>query len=141
MTELFDRCLGLAPAEREQILAIANATVSCEVRSLLENADPDLESFLSPVDQILSPSQGVPQQIGAYRIERLLGQGGMGTVFLARRVGEFDQLVAVKLIRRDFGSAADSLAIRFRQERQILATLQHPYIAHRSEFKPQRQTR
>ncbi len=130
MTELFDRCLGLAPAEREQILAIANATVSCEVRSLLENADPDLESFLSPVDQILSPSQGVPQQIGAYRIERLLGQGGMGTVFLARRVGEFDQLVAVKLIRRDFGSAADSLAIRFRQERQILATLQHPYIAH-----------
>ena len=130
VTDLFDRCLGSSSEERERFLAAASDEIACEVRSLLENADSGSESFQNPVDEILDPPQSLPRQFGAYRVERLLGQGGMGSVFLARRVGEFEQLVAVKLIRQDFGLAAQVLERRFQQERQILASLQHPNIAH-----------
>ena len=130
VTELFSQCSGLTPEEREQLLAGADNSIAGEVRSLLENSDPDSDSFPSPADQILNPPQNLPAQFGAYRLERLLGQGGMGSVFLARRVEEFDQVVAVKLIRTDFGPASPALKTRFRQERQILASLQHPYISH-----------
>ena len=68
------------------------------------------------------------ETIGSYRIERELGRGGMGDVFLARRVDqEFDKLVAVKIVRR--GPDLSEVLRRFRQERQILARLEHPNIA------------
>ena len=71
------------------------------------------------------PSPG--DQLGAYRIERMLGRGGMGTVYLARRDDDaFDKLVALKLVTPGSG---DHLVRRFRQERDILARLEHPYIA------------
>jgi non-specific serine/threonine protein kinase/serine/threonine-protein kinase len=130
VTDLFDRCLGSSSEERERLLAAANDEIACEVRSLLENANSDGESIQNPVEEILGPPQSKPRQFGPYRVERLLGQGGMGSVFLAKRVGEFEQLVAVKLIRQDFGLAAQVLERRFQQERQILASLQHPNIAH-----------
>jgi len=66
--------------------------------------------------------------IGPYRVVRQLGHGGMGTVFLASREdAEFEQRVAIKLVRR--GAGGESLLQRFRQERQILAALEHPNIA------------
>lgn len=66
--------------------------------------------------------------IGAYRLERLLGRGGMSEVYLAeRREPQFRQRVAVKLLRSGW-HAPDALA-RFRLERQILAKLNHPQIA------------
>lgn len=68
------------------------------------------------------------ERIGAYRIVRVLGRGGMATVYLAERAdGQFEQTVALKVldISRDF----DSLAMRFAQERRILAKLEHPNIA------------
>jgi thioredoxin-like negative regulator of GroEL len=69
------------------------------------------------------------QQLGPYRIVRELGRGGMGAVYLAERVdGELDRQVAVKLMRRGTGDDA-SLRRRFRDERQILARLEHPNIA------------
>ena len=68
------------------------------------------------------------QRCGPYRLVRLLGRGGSGAVFLAERVdGQVEQRVAVKLLRRD--SEEDALRKRFLQERQILASLQHPGIA------------
>jgi hypothetical protein len=68
------------------------------------------------------------QRVGAYRIDRLLGRGGMGAVYLAHRDdGQFEQKVAIKLI--DLPLASETFQERFRQERQILAGLQHPYIA------------
>jgi len=127
---LFGQCLGASAEEQERLLAAGDDELAKEVRSLLENVDPAGGSFQNPVDEILGPTRSMPVQIGAYQVEKLLGQGGMGSVFLARRVGDFDQLVAVKLIRVDFGSAAQALEERFRQERQILASLQHPNIAH-----------
>lgn len=130
ITELFDQCLNASAEDRERLLAAANEEIAEEVRSLLENAGPDLGSCQNPADEILNPPHSLPLQIGNYRIEQLLGKGGMGLVFLAHRVGEFDQQVAVKLIRQDFGNASETLERRFRQERQILASLQHPNIAH-----------
>ncbi|HEY4354925.1 MAG TPA: protein kinase [Acidobacteriaceae bacterium] len=68
------------------------------------------------------------RQIGPYLLDRLLGRGGMGAVYLAHRAdGNFEQQVAIKLI--DLPLATSLFRERFRQERQILAGLRHPYIA------------
>ncbi|MEM1180964.1 MAG: serine/threonine-protein kinase, partial [Acidobacteriota bacterium] len=65
---------------------------------------------------------------GPYRVLRTLGRGGMGTVYLAERAdGQFRQRVAIKRIRAGLGD--EHLSRRMRQERQILATLEHPGIA------------
>jgi len=68
------------------------------------------------------------QMIGPYRLERSLGRGGMGEVFLAERADDqFRQKVAIKLVRR--GLLSRHIEGRLRQERQILASLDHPNIA------------
>ncbi len=73
-------------------------------------------------------ADSTPHRIGPYELERLLGRGGMGAVYLARRVdGEFDQQVALKLIGLPF--EIEPFRERFRRERQILAGLNHPNIA------------
>jgi WD40 repeat protein len=65
-------------------------------------------------------------QLGAYRIERELGRGGMGVVYLAVRDDDaFRKQVAIKLVWPGLSQMAD----RFRQERQMLADLEHPHIA------------
>ena len=70
----------------------------------------------------------VGERIGPYRILRTIGIGGMGTVYLGRRADEhYENLVAVKLIKR--GMDSEEIVRRFRQERQILASLEHPNIA------------
>jgi eukaryotic-like serine/threonine-protein kinase len=67
------------------------------------------------------------RRVGAYRIVREIGRGGMSRVFLAERDdGAFTQTVAVKLLRTGFDDDADQR--RFRGERQILASLSHPHI-------------
>jgi serine/threonine-protein kinase len=76
--------------------------------------------------QARQPREG--QRIGAYRIVRELGRGGMSRVFLAERAdGQFEQQVALKLLRPGLDSDLDQE--RFRRERQILASLNHPNIA------------
>ncbi|MDX1983455.1 MAG: serine/threonine-protein kinase, partial [Bryobacteraceae bacterium] len=68
------------------------------------------------------------RRIGPYVLVREIGRGGMGAVYQAIRAdGEFHQTVAVKLIRR--GLASEQILRRFRQERHILARLDHPNIA------------
>ena len=67
--------------------------------------------------------------VGRYRLVELIGRGGMGAVYRAERIdAEFEQCVAIKLIDGLFNSA--DVIDNFRAERQILANLEHPYIAH-----------
>ncbi len=84
----------------------------------------DLEDGADP------PAEGlIGTRIGGFRLVRLLGQGGMATVFLGEREdGDFRQRVAVKLLRR--GLYSDLEQRLFRRERQALASLSHPHIAH-----------
>src|SRR5690606_7631551 len=67
-----------------------------------------------------------PETVGPYRLVRQLGEGGMGTVYLARRAdGAYDAQVAVKFVRAGHSAATRQFSI----ERQILAGLKHPSIA------------
>lgn len=86
------------------------------VRSLMISSPED--SAEANVDPLIG------QRIGAFRLTKLLGKGGMGAVYLAERAdGSFEQLAAVKLVKR--GMDTDFVVSRFRQERQILAGLNH----------------
>ncbi len=68
------------------------------------------------------------KEVGAYKLSKLLGSGGMGSVFLAERIdGIFEQIVALKLINE--GIYGEQSLEFFRRERQILAKLRHPNIA------------
>lgn len=68
------------------------------------------------------------QEIGAYRVIGELGHGGMGAVYLAERADDkFTQRVALKLLKREMNTGA--IRRRFRREREILASLDHPNIA------------
>ena len=70
----------------------------------------------------------IGQRFGPYEIIRELGRGGMGTVYLAERADdEYQKQVAIKLVKR--GMDTDEILRRFRHERQILASLDHPNIA------------
>ncbi len=84
------------------------------------------ETLLKPKDAGQDLAPGL--RIGPYAIERELGRGGMGTVYLATRADlAFEKKVAIKVTRGALGSP-DALE-RFRRERQILARLEHPNIA------------
>src|SRR5918998_1283734 len=111
--EVFQAALDLPAGERQGFVA--------EVRA--GGADP----ATNPVTGgFVDPALG--RRIGAYRIAREIGRGGMGAVYLAERAdSEFRRRVAIKLIKR--GMDTDFILRRFRNERQILATLDHPYIA------------
>lgn len=102
-----------------------------ELMSLLA-ADSEETSLIDgfAIDQIdisqLIDHEG--EQIGPFVIEKTIGAGGMGSVYLAHRVeGGFDQTVALKLIK--FGVGSEQAIRRFESERNILARLQHPNIA------------
>lgn len=70
----------------------------------------------------------VGDRVGAYELESVIGHGGMGTVYRARRVdGAFDQAVAVKVLRAEIVTPA--LRRRFDIEQSVLARLRHPFIA------------
>jgi tetratricopeptide (TPR) repeat protein len=101
-----------------------------EVRSLVEasQAEETLSARLSVQAHIDLDAMAPGKCVGPYQLERLLGRGGMGAVYLAHRAdGEFQQQVAIKLI--DVPLATDLFREPFRMERQILASLVHPYIA------------
>jgi serine/threonine-protein kinase len=87
--------------------------------------DSDLRSTL---DHSSESQQAVEGSIGAYQLVRRIGEGGMGTVHLAVRADkEFKKNVAIKVIRK--GMDSQEIVARFRRERQILSSLDHPNIA------------
>jgi eukaryotic-like serine/threonine-protein kinase len=127
---IFHEALAAEPAARASLIADRCANdmeMAAEVTQLLRASEEE--------EQVTRAGRGeearegpVHKRVGPYRIDRLLGRGGMGAVYLAQRAdGQFEQKVAIKLI--DLPLATDLFRERFRQERQILAGLQHPYIA------------
>ena len=132
---VLEEVLEIAPASRSAFLEKScngDKDLRVEVESLLdfETGDADLlEESAFSIALETGAEKFIGKQIGKYKIISELGAGGMGVVFLAERAdGEFLQKVALKLIKRGIGS--DSILRRFVNERQILASLQHPNIAH-----------
>ncbi|HUR82489.1 MAG TPA: serine/threonine-protein kinase [Thermoanaerobaculia bacterium] len=126
--DLFHAASSAAPSARADLLKRADTDVRNEVESLLAAHDEPGAFLDRSVWDLIDAHEGerlAGSLIGAYRIVKPLGRGGMGTVFLATREGEeFTQRVAIKLVR-----GGEALVQRFRQERQILANLDHPNIA------------
>src|ERR1700733_5357269 len=118
-------------ARAELVAALTNgdSDLAAEVHSLLKaSAAEETESASRSTLSADPKSAAEARRIGPYQVDSLLGRGGMGAVYLAHRAdGHFEEKVAIKLI--DLPLATDVFRERFRQERQILAGLQHPYIA------------
>jgi tetratricopeptide (TPR) repeat protein len=101
-----------------------------ELHSLLAacQAEEALSESISDKACAFRYSDVVRRSVGPYELDRLLGRGGMGAVYLAHRAdGHFHQQVAIKLI--DMPLTTDLFRRQFRMERQILAGLSHPFIA------------
>lgn len=141
LSPLLDELLDLAEPERSQRLAELRArdgALADRLASLLaHDAHLEVQGFLaSPaaqgvIETLAAPDEPVDlagQPVGPYVLERELGRGGMGTVWLARRAdGRFEGHVAIKFLGPDLlGSGGAS---RFAREGQILARLSHPHIA------------
>jgi eukaryotic-like serine/threonine-protein kinase len=130
---LFDDALAVPPPERAAWLDKACAgrdDLRREVEEMLAAHEPDAR--LEIEEQLLGERDADPTfadgaRLGSYRIRRWLGRGGMGDVYLGERdAGDFEQLVAIKVLRR--GIAGAEAAARFRRERRILAHLTHPAV-------------
>lgn len=133
---LFPDLLALPPERHEAFYVRqchGNAALRGELESLLAAADRgsvlDQPALQASAVSATAPVAGGLQEgvtLGAWRIERLLGRGGMGEVYLGERVaGGFEQRAAIKLLRVD---AVEHVA-HFESERRILAQLEHPNIA------------
>jgi serine/threonine protein kinase len=138
--ELFHAALQQPESERETWLASQaglDLAVYDEVRSLLaaDRRHGELSAQIPATghdapagDDSGDELPGAGQCFGPYRTERLLGSGGMGAVYLARRAdGQFDQTVAIKVMAPHL--AGEEFERSFRNERQLLAALAHPNIA------------
>ena len=141
---ILDEVMDLDAEVRTAVLDRAcagDAVLRAQVERLIA-ADTDAEQFLetpamvyaaglveAASSQIQSEEREKPgDRIGPYSVVREIGHGGMGRVFLADRAdGQFEQLVALKLVRS--GQFGSEILGRFLRERQILARLQHPNIA------------
>jgi non-specific serine/threonine protein kinase/serine/threonine-protein kinase len=125
---VFLSALDLTPEERPAYVAAACAgrpELEAEVASLLA-ADAAAGSFLGEPG-LAESAVWVGRRLGPYRLLDKIGEGGMGAVFRALREDQFRKEVAVKIVRT--GLPAADLRRRFLEERQILATLEHPHIA------------
>jgi serine/threonine protein kinase len=122
--EAFHRLVEVDLSQRHaalQALSQSDPEIAAELRLLLDRMDE--------ADLLAAPEQAPPSRLGPFRLLHRIGRGGMGEVWLAERVeGGFEQQVALKRVRE--AALTPDLARRFVRERQILARLQHPNIAH-----------
>lgn len=133
---LFHEALDVEPAQRAAFLdreCKGDAALRKEVEELLASSEKATLLLAQPIEsvaqELLNFDELLGKQIGQYELVRLLGEGGMGRVYLAERADrQYQGRAAVKVMRALLGSRSPMLA-RFRFERQILANLQHPNIA------------
>jgi eukaryotic-like serine/threonine-protein kinase len=130
---IFNEVLALPSGERQALIEIRcgeDALLKSEIYSLLRAcAEEEVLAAVRLREACTDARTGLDRKrVGAYEIDRLIGRGGMGAVYVAHRAdGTFDKQVAIKLI--DLPLATDLFRERFRRERQILAGLNHPLIA------------
>jgi len=137
--EVLDKAIGISTTERPAFLESACAgdpELRAEVESLLASHDEAGTAFLQKPaanlnlssQETVEPKARIGRRVGVYQILELIGEGGMGEVYRAVRAdGQYDKEVAVKLVRAGLDTA--SVVERFRHERQVLASLDHPNIA------------
>lgn len=136
--KLLGEALDLDPADRVAFIDRAsgsNTQLREELISLLEAAQSDGALLDTPPAMLVLEAMNarteqawIGQRLGPYAIVSLIARGGMGEVYRAERVdGQYKQQVAVKLLRSGFDSA--TAVSRFKTERQILASLDHPNLA------------
>jgi tetratricopeptide (TPR) repeat protein len=137
---VFSLALDRKPEDRALFVAQAcgaDTALREEVESLLahdiglpgDSGQDRLEGmFQFAAAALMDEGSLLGRRVGAYRIEAELGHGGMGTVYLAVRADdEFQKKVAIKVVK--WGMDTRAMLERFRYERQILASLDHPNIA------------
>jgi serine/threonine protein kinase/TolB-like protein/Flp pilus assembly protein TadD len=140
LEEIFQTAIDMASGERAQYIEAACAgdeELRREVEALLAEHDEAGDFLDEPVYErsgvhalaaLIDEDPVIGQRIGSYQVLSQIGRGGMGVVYLAERADNaFQKRVAIKLIKR--GMDTDFILRRFRHERQILATLDHPFIA------------
>ncbi len=136
--EKLDAALELEPAGRRAYLdqvASADPELRRELESLLAAHEKAGADFLNipaahAIAELRAPDLSEllsGRRIGPYQIVSPIGAGGMGEVFRAFRVDEYQKEVAIKLVRG--GQDSGFVVSRFKNERQILASLDHPNIA------------
>ena len=136
--ELFgDLCERSAADWDKILLPETDPEVAAEVRSLLLNVGTPTKGIATPIGNMMREASGSGifedrtagpgTRFERYRIERRIGQGGMGDVYEAVRDNDFHKRVALKIVRH--GLDSELARERFQQERQTLAVLEHPYIA------------
>ena len=130
---IFNEALALPEGDRQALIEACcrgDVTLMAEVHSLLKACAEEelLARARLRQSRLAAHTDNEKRRVGAYEIDRLIGRGGMGAVYMAHRAdGNFEQCVAIKLI--DLPLATDLFRERFRLERQILAGLNHPLIA------------
>src|SRR5215831_5839539 len=134
---ILESALELDPPQRAAFLdgACADPDARREIESLLashDRADVGVLSVAAPLQDIVNDEARyrllAGKRIGAYKILAEIAVGGMGAVYRAARDdGQYTQEVAIKIVRAELGGALT--AERFKNERQILANLDHPNIA------------
>lgn len=136
LTDLFDELVALDPSAREAALEArceGDPDLARDLRVMLAaddtgSGDRLMREVVGEVARDLSQTDAVGRRLGPWSIVRTLGEGGMGTVYLAERAdGAYEASAAVKLVRG--GIPSPLLDARLRRERQILAGLSHPGIA------------
>ncbi|MCH9648449.1 MAG: serine/threonine-protein kinase [Deltaproteobacteria bacterium] len=136
--ELFQEAALLPEEERRAFLLSScggDLDWALEIESLLgaeSRADERIERVIAGTVQLAAregaTSNQSLSQVGPYKVLRELGRGGMSTVYLAERSDEhYRKLVALKVVKR--GMDTGEILRRLRQERQILAQLEHPHIS------------
>ena len=130
--EIFHEAVDLGDAERESLIAErcgGDAELSARVRRMVAACRrmEEITAALKREPAEEDTTRPAATRIGPYALDRLLGRGGMGAVYLAHRAdGEFEQQVAIKVIGLPLET--EEFRQRFRQERQILAKLNHPNL-------------
>lgn len=138
IVEIFDEIFDAPTIEREKILQTRcgnNSVLRGEVEKMLSAVETDDDFLEEPMFEDAFNVFGqeangnlIGKKLDKYVLRELIGQGGMGAVYLGERSDdEYQQKVAIKLISSLFSDKTNSE--NFRRERQILAKLNHPAIA------------